>query len=97
MKRMKSFLSVVLCFIMVALLVGCQDYAGYTGNYPELFSVAVNSVPNAEGCLLGGEITHQPILCFIDEDDYSRKMFVYSEIRDPNNGKSWGSWGTGLD
>lgn len=74
----------VLCLLPL-LCCGCQDYEGYTGNYPELFSVAVNSIPDAKGCLLGGEITHQPILCFIEEDNYARKMFVYSEIRDPED------------
>lgn len=85
MRHTKSVLSIVLYLVFTMFLVGCQDFEGYTGDYPELFSVAINSVPNAEGSLLGGEITHQPILCLIEEDEYSRKMFVYSEIRGLND------------
>jgi hypothetical protein len=72
----------ILFAILIAitiLLVSCTPSTPeYTGDYPELFSIALNSIPGTEGYLLG-EVRHQPVLTVLEEDDYGRVLFFYSE------------------
>jgi len=51
----------------------------YTGNYPELYSVAVNSVLGLEGFNVSSP-ARQPYVGIMEEDNYGRKLFVYSEL-----------------
>ena len=47
----------------------------YTGEYPDLFTVVMNSIPGQQGHLGGA----QPYLKIIATDDYGRTLFFYSE------------------
>lgn len=76
--RYKSILISIMCILLSLFVLGCWDYSGYTGDYPELFSVAIDSIPNAKG-YMNGEIAHEPVLCFIEEDNYGRKLFCYTD------------------
>lgn len=58
-------------------------FKGYTGEYPQLFTVAVNSIPDAKGYYVS-EVKHQPGISLIEEDSQGRQMFCYCE--DDNNG-----------
>lgn len=39
--RYKSILISIMCILLSLFVLGCWDYSGYTGDYPELFSVAI--------------------------------------------------------
>ena len=57
-----------LCFSM--FFVGCRDTGRYYGNYPEAYTVAINSLIGAYG-------TESTVCGFIEEDDYGRAMYFY--------------------
>ena len=78
MKLSKKALPIILSLILTALLIGCQEYEGYTGDYPELFSVAVYSIPGMYGSI-AHEVVEEPVVCYLEEDEYGRVLFCYSE------------------
>ena len=55
-----------------------RPYKGYTGEYPQLFTVAVRSIPGARG-YIPSEVPHQPAISLIEEDSFGRQMFCYCE------------------
>jgi len=64
-----------------SLLTGCAGRRGqedYRGEYPELFSVAINSLLGARGYWTS-EIRHEAGITIIAEDAYGRIMFSYWE------------------
>lgn len=80
------------CFIIFAIPIvifvvslATYKYNGYSGKHPELFTVAIDSIPDAKG-FLSGEIMHEPVLSLVEEDNYGRKMFCYMDS-DYNDGK----------
>ena len=64
---------------MSFLLASCnQD--DYRGEYPELYSVAVNSILGASGFVEGPPRRHaSPSIVVLRVDDYGRVLFSYSE------------------
>ena len=78
MKRIKAILPIALCLVFALPLVGCQGFEGYTGDYPELFSVAAYSIPNMCGAI-HYEVKDEPLVCYLEEDEYGRVLFCYSE------------------
>jgi len=66
----------------VMILSACVRFPDdhYSGDYPELFTVAVYSLLGAKGHSVT-EIFHEIILWVIDEDSYGRVMFLYIEPR----------------
>ncbi len=90
--RLKSFLIGTISLAAVFILVGCQGFEGYTGEYPELFSVAINSIPNMYGSI-SYEVTTEPLVRYLEKDEYGRVLFCYSEesgkyIDGKNQGKA---------
>ena len=83
---MKMFKKIAITFsvslILTAFLSACVRFPDdhYSGDYPELFTVAVNSLLGAKGYSVT-EIFHEIILLVIDEDSYGRVMFLYVEPR----------------
>lgn len=76
-KRIFQLLSVI---FILTLLSGCfimpEDH--YSGDYPELFTVAISSLLGARGYSTS-EIFHEALILVIDEDSYGRIMFYYTE------------------
>ena len=78
MTRFK-FVKLILLLIFAFSLKTCffeRDFE-YNGDYPELFTVAVNSILGARGYIYGP--IAQPIIAVLEEDDYGRVLFSYSE------------------
>ena len=75
----KCKLGILLSFIV--FLAACsQSEFEFTGEHPELFSVALSSILGAQGNApgpVGGPL--QPTIHFLEEDDYGRILFSYSE------------------
>ena len=72
MKKAKFTLAVLLLVILSSC--GCA-FKEYSGGYPDLYTVAVNSVLWVNGYSLGADFECDPQIEKIDEDNYGRVMF----------------------
>lgn len=72
----KMLLTILLLFMMI--LTSCR-YNGYSGNYSNLYSVAINSVLWLNGHSWDADYECNPYIEIIDEDQYGRIMFTYYE------------------
>lgn len=77
---MKKILSSIF-FIFVLFLSGCLwTPVIYEGDYPELFTEAINSIVGANGIKYdGGEYQESADLEIVQEDEYGRILFSYYE------------------
>ena len=82
MKNLSRFLKASgIIVLIIIVLSGCWAPAGntYKGEYPELYSVAINSILYTRGyASLVGHVRDSRIKV-VDEDPYGRVMFAYSE------------------
>ena len=78
MRKNKSCMIFIFGIIVCMLFSGCASYKGYVGEHPDLFAVAINSVPNTNGYIIS-EIRHQPVLKLLEKDEQGRSLFCYSE------------------
>lgn len=74
----KKFVSIFMCLLCIISFTGCARYRGYTGKFPEFFTVATQLVPNAKGYIVS-ETRHQPAIAWIQQDTKGRKLFGYVE------------------
>ena len=74
-----AFMEVATVVMAVLFFWGLsRPFGGYTGEYPELYTVAVSSIPGARG-YIPSEVLHQPAISLIEEDSQGRQMFCYCE------------------
>jgi len=79
MRKLVITCKLVLLLSLTVLLTGCGGFE-YRGDYPELFSVAVNSILGAQGFQEGGwPRPIQPYIRVLEEDNYGRRLFIYTE------------------
>lgn len=67
---------------MIIILVGCLSgcaYEGYSGDYLDLYTVAINSVLWLNGYSWGADYFCDAEIEIIEEDSFGRKMFTYYE------------------
>lgn len=83
----------IVVITVIASIVGCLAICGpfglwlylmtrpteYVGNYPELYSVAINSAPEVKGYIGCPHRDDSPVVGLIEEDAYGRKLFCYTE------------------
>ena len=77
----------ILCVLFLSFIIfltSCfqQGEFEYLGSYPELFSVAINSLLGARGFYIGGSPGSGGIQLLIridDEDEYGRILFLYRD------------------
>lgn len=75
---MKKILPIVLLIILVPfILTAC--YKEYTGDHPELYTVAINSLLWTNGYTHGADFYFNSEIEIIDKDKYGRVMFTYNE------------------
>jgi len=82
MIKMAKIVSVLLVLLLLTIvLTSCFQGVRYTGDYPELFSVAIGSVLGARGYDDGGPRGRhiEPSVSVLEEDNYGRVLFRYSE------------------
>ena len=60
------------------LITHFPKYNGYIGEYPDLFTVAINSLVGSNGYILS-ETAFPPVVELLEEDSYGRRLFCYSE------------------
>ena len=78
MKKAKFTLAVLLLVILSSCSLDCA-YKEYSGEYTDLYTVAVNSVLWVNGYSWGADFKRAPQIEKIDEDNYGRVMFFYQE------------------
>ncbi len=74
---MKKIINFIFVTFILIVLVGCYD--GYSGDYPNLYTVAINSVLWNNGNSYSADWYTDPKIEIIDEDRYGRTMFTYYE------------------
>ncbi len=75
---MKKTRLLLLSIFMVIILTGCF-YRGYSGNYSDLYTVAINSVLWNNGHSFSADKFVNPEIEMIDKDKFGRTMFTYYE------------------
>lgn len=80
---MKKRIAVLLLLTFLFSLSGCffspDNPYPYRGDYKELYTVAVYSIPNAEGYMLHGEGAFTSEIYIWEQDAYGRTLFSYCE------------------
>ena len=76
MKKSKFTLAAQLLIILSSC--GCA-FKEYSGDYPDLYAVAINSVLWVNGYSWGADFECDPQIEKIDKDNYGRVMFFYQE------------------
>ena len=76
---MKKIVTLSLLNLFILLCItGCK-YKGYSGDYPNLYTVAINSVLWNNGHSFSADKYADSKIEIIDEDKYGRIMFTYYE------------------
>ena len=86
-KNMKKALSLLFCWTILLTcsfgLSGCifnrENPYPYRGEYKELYTVAVYSIPDAVGYMHHGEGAYSSDIYVWEQDDYGRTLFSYCE------------------
>ena len=78
-KQIKVVIKFILLLSPIMFVTSCFREFEYEGDYPELFSVAVNSILGAIGYSLGPPGGVQPRITLLEEDAYGRRLFLYNE------------------
>jgi hypothetical protein len=72
-------INLVFYLILLVFLAACtHETYTYTGDYPDLYTEAIYSIPNTSGFILS-EIYESPRIKFIESDNHNRKLFLYYE------------------
>ena len=80
-KRVENIKKHIVAIILITALLstGCvQSSVDYHGDYPELYSIAINSIPGSTGYVLGEKKLDSEIT-IKEEDQYGRILFLYYE------------------
>ena len=70
---------IILILITAMLLTSCFGEYEYSGDYPELFSVSINSLLWTMGQSYGADFVCDPEIKIIEQDQYGRILFEYEE------------------
>ena len=70
-------ISIIFCFLLAILLVGCGY--GYSGEYADLYTVAINSVLWNLGHSYGADFARNSDIEIIEQDEFGRTLFSYHE------------------
>ena len=65
--------------ILIFGLTGCRYDVSYKGQYKELYTTAIYSIPNAVGFMDHGEGTYDADIYVWEQDDYGRTLFAYCD------------------
>lgn len=79
--KKRCLLTIILAVCSVLIFIpftGCA-FKGYSGEYPDLYTVAINSILWNWGHIQQLEGTAQPIIGILEKDDYGRTLYVYYE------------------
>ena len=70
---------IILIALLIIPLASCTDITySYSGDYPDLYSVVLYSIPDTIG-YFSSEIMENPRIELLETDDFGRKLFMYYE------------------
>lgn len=72
-------LIVITLFVLTYCFFNRENPYPYTGEYKELYTVAIYSIPDVEGYMHHGEGAFSSDVYIWEQDDYGRTMFSYCE------------------
>ena len=78
--KLKALILAIVLVFSVLLTTSCI-YPGYSGDYPELCSVAWANLLSARGTGSNGEAIYDPDVKVLQKDSLGRVLFAYSEDR----------------
>ena len=79
--KFKGLFAVLGCLVItVAFSCGCRRDEIYKGEYPDLYTVAVNSILWNKGYSQYHHSTGQSKIEILEKDDYGRTLFTYLEL-----------------
>ena len=78
-KILSTLFSCIILFTCSFGLSGCKNPYPYRGEYEELYTVAIYSIPDAEGYMYHGEGAYSSDIYVWEQDDYGRTLFSYCE------------------
>lgn len=79
---MKKLLLILALLLVMTSLYGCSNKSfEYEGDYLDLYTEALYSIPGTKG-FIQSEIRFDPEITIIEYDDYGRVLFVYYEGND---------------
>lgn len=76
--KLKALILAIVLVFSVLLTTSCI-YPGYSGDYPELCSVAWANLLSARGTGSNGEAIYDPDVKVLQKDSFGRVLFAYSE------------------
>ena len=77
--KMKKSGIILLALFMSLALMGCNSYSGYSGEHPELYTMAVNSLLWNKGVSTLSDKLCDPTVKIVEQDNYGRTLFQYTE------------------
>lgn len=82
MRKLKTLLMLFFTCIVFISASACWLFKPYkyNGNFPELYTVAVNNLFAAWGYYDNGEVIFSPDINVIETDEYGRTLFYYDEM-----------------
>ena len=88
MTKKKCIIRIIIFIILIIIVISttsCINVHGYSddyqGDYPELYSIAINSVLGARGYLNDGRGPRSSEITIMEEDSFGRKIFLYFEMK----------------
>ncbi|MDR2598892.1 MAG: hypothetical protein LBC73_01285 [Oscillospiraceae bacterium] len=86
MKKIRILYIVIVTIILISVfLTGCYNQpVEYTGDYPELFTIAINSLIGSKG-FSEDPYSYEVVIEVVEIDDYGRKLFLYIEFGAQSN------------
>ena len=80
MKRMSALLFIAISLVgLSSCLFKIENPYPYCGEYRELYTAAIYSIPDAEGYMHHGEGAYDADIYVWEQDDYGRTLFSYCE------------------
>lgn len=80
MKRMSALLFIAISLVgLSSCLFKIENPYPYCGEYRELYTAAIYSIPDAEGYMHHGEGAYNADIYVWEQDDYGRTLFSYCE------------------
>ena len=82
-KIFKVSFTIVTFSLLLGLLSSCRLIGRfkfeYTGDYPELYTVAIHTMPGVRGYTLRSSGTENPFIRVLEEDNFGRVLFQYGD------------------
>ena len=77
--KIELYIFILICFVIIGLVFNGCTYKEYKGEYPDLYTVAINSILWNNGHSYGADKAVDSNIEVIETDEYGRILFSYYE------------------